>query len=112
MSRDPYFHQRHDKYDLRHKRHDQFPPPRDPVKVARAEGRVHRNESTGFVLFAQSPMPVGEHIGKDMARVPKADLLRYGTARDFERWPEWAGVVAYVRREMGRGGSLNLEIKQ
>ena len=75
-----------------------LPPPRDPVLVARQEGRLHYNQATGTTLYPQSPCPVGEHIGKDMARIPKADLRRYARCSCLDQWPEWRPVRDYLTR--------------
>jgi len=100
-SRDPvrgFREQGYENTDLRHREWNAMPPPRDPVQTARAEGRQHVNQATGTVLFHDNPIPVSEHCGKTLRQVPAADLLRYGTARAFRAWPEWASVVDYVER--------------
>lgn len=79
-----------------------LPPPRNPVKVARAEGRVHRNQATGTVLFPQSFMPCGPHAGmRTMERMPAAELLIHWAHRDKLRvWPEWRPVIDYIETNL------------
>jgi hypothetical protein len=48
----------------------QLPAVADPVKQAARTGRGHYNAATGRTLYDQSAMPMGEHLGKDMERVP------------------------------------------
>lgn len=94
-----YSRQPWEKSHLLHTDWNDLPPPRDPVRVARAEGRVHVNQATGAHLFSQSVMPVGEHLGKIMERVPLSDLRRYYHHRhQFQAWPEWRPVLDYLAR--------------
>lgn len=85
-------------YDLKFRDWNDHPPPRDPVEVAAAEGRQHVNQATGTVLFHQNAMPIGEHRGKLMERVPARDLLRYAASRDLRRDYRWLPVIDYVQR--------------
>jgi hypothetical protein len=97
----PFFRQPWKPSDLNYRDHADHPPPRDPVRVAAEQGRVHRNQATGTTLFHQSPCPAGEHITIIMERVPILDLQRYWHHRDqFRRWPEWCPVIDYIDRHL------------
>ena len=77
----------------------QLPAPADPVAQAAAARRPHVNAATGRALFRQSMMPVGEHLGKIMERVP-ADYLRWVATQEWMRGHRlWGPVWEYVERE-------------
>lgn len=78
---------------------NELPPPRDPVRVARSQGRRHYNQATGETLFRQSAMPVGVYASRTMERMPQDELLIYWTHRDKLRaFEEWVPVIDYLER--------------
>ena len=94
-----YFKQGYDHADLRHRDLTQFAPPRDPVRVAKAEHRRHYNQATGYTLYPDSVIPCGLHLGKTLRRVPKSELQLYWTHRAaLTQWPEWRAVIDYLDR--------------
>ena len=72
-------------------------PPPDPVLQAAAKRRPHHNAATGRTLFAQSVMPIGEHVGKTMDRVPKAYLEWIHSQTWMATHPLWKPVWDYVQ---------------
>lgn len=74
------------------------PPDPDPVLVDAAAGRRHINPATGAVLFHQSVMPLGEHIGKIMERVPASYYLYLARQAWFSTSSKWAQVRSYIER--------------
>lgn len=73
--------------------------PYDPIAAARAEGRAHHSRVTRGVLFAQSAMPCGKHMGKIMERVPPADLL-WIHKQPWAKSGRWQPVWDYVERHL------------
>lgn len=77
--------------------------PPDPVLNGARAGRPNYNSATGFKLFHQSMMPLGEHAGKIMQRVPARDLLKYHAEfRTLERKDKrkWFPIYSYVQRHL------------
>lgn len=72
--------------------------PRDPMKDAARAGRAHYNRVLGKVLMPQSAMPVGEHWGKIMERVPKRYLAWVEAQPWAARWRDWGPVREYLTR--------------
>lgn len=77
----------------------QQPPDPDPVLVAASQRRPHHNAATGRTLFAQSVMPIGEHLGKIMERVPES---YYRWILQTQPWMKghhlWDNVWDYAER--------------
>lgn len=90
--------------------------PADPLKLAKASGTPYL---TGKPLMPESPMPVGEHVGKTMRQVPVA-YLRWVNAQPWAKtWRHWAPVADYLERfplpdletlRRGEEESLNLPV--
>lgn len=69
--------------------------PVNPLKLAQASGTPYL---TGKPLMPESPMPVGEHVGKTMRQVPVA-YLRWVNAQPWAKtWRHWAPVADYLER--------------
>ena len=69
----------------------------DPVLVAAAQRRPHRNAATGRVLYHQSVMPLGQHAGKIMERVPAAYFLCLITSQPWmKKHHLWDNVWNYI----------------
>lgn len=69
--------------------------PANPLALAKASGTPYL---TGKPLMPESPMPVGEHVGKTMRQVPAA-YLRWVNAQPWARtWRHWAPVADYLER--------------
>lgn len=69
--------------------------PANPLALAKATGTPYL---TGKPLMPESPMPVGEHVGKTMRQVP-ADYLRWVNAQPWAAtWRHWAPVADYLKR--------------
>lgn len=75
------------------------PPDPDPVLVDAARGRAHVNPATGRVLFRQSVMPIGFHIGKIMERVPESYYRIIGQQPWLRGHHGWGPVWDYIERE-------------
>lgn len=99
-----YGQQHYDSDDLRHRKWNDCPPPRNPAKVAAREGRHHENQATGRVLFPDNVIPIGEYTGRPLRQVPARELLRYAACSDLTANPKdplcqrWAAVVDFVDR--------------
>lgn len=76
-----------------------MPPVADPVEKAAAARRPHYNAAVGRTLFRQSVMPVGEHKGKIMERVPAAYLDWVCTQSWMKGHRLWGPVWDYAERE-------------
>ena len=78
-------------------------PPDPIIQGARGERQVNYNSATGRVLFHQSHMPLGEHAGKIMERVPAKYLLdrfhTYGRQKPEVR-QRWFPIWSYVQRHL------------
>jgi hypothetical protein len=71
----------------------------DPVRTAARQGRGHYNAATGRTLFHQSAMPMGEHLGKDMERVPARYYLWLETQSWFPTASNgWEHIRDYIDR--------------
>jgi len=69
--------------------------PVDPLALAKASGTPYL---TGKPLMPESPMPVGEHVGKTMRQVP-VEYLRWVNAQPWAKtWRHWAPVADYLER--------------
>lgn len=69
--------------------------PVNPLDLAKASGTPFL---TGKPLMPESPMPVGEHVGKTMRQVP-VDYLRWVNAQPWAAtWRHWAPVADYLTR--------------
>jgi hypothetical protein len=90
------------KHDLKYRDWNDQPPPRNPLLVARQQGRQHVNQATGTTLFKQSAMPLGDHADMPMERVPKEALRGYWLHRVplVKQWPHWAPVIDYIERHL------------
>lgn len=83
---------------------DPFKPPPDPILLgARGQRPINYNSAVGRKLFHQSHMPLGEHAGKLMERVPAAYLLQRYRAflkgiRNRQERKAWFPVFSYVDR--------------
>lgn len=79
--------------------HDKFrfwnTAPVNPLDRAKKSGTPYM---TGKALMPESPMPVGEHVGKTMRQVPRA-YLRWVSAQPWaSQWRHWAPVADYLAR--------------
>jgi hypothetical protein len=69
--------------------------PANPLALAKKSGTPYL---TGKALMPDSPMPVGEHVGKVMRQVPD-DYLRWVNAQPWSAdWRHWAPVADYLLR--------------
>lgn len=73
--------------------------PFDPIQAAKDRGGVHYSRATRGVLFHQSAMPLGKHLGKIMERVPAADLL-WIHRQPWAKQGRWHPVWDYVERHL------------
>jgi len=76
---------------------DRRPPPDPIMQGARGERMINYNSAVGRWLFHQSHMPLGEHAGKIMQRVPAAYLLHVAK-QPYARQRNWFPVLSYVQR--------------
>lgn len=81
----------------------QGPPPDPIMQGASGDRPLNYNSATGRVLFHQSHMPLGQHAGKIMERVPALYLLdrfkTYGRQNADVR-QRWFPVWSYVERHL------------
>lgn len=75
---------------------DKAPP--DPIMLG-AQGKrpINYNSATGRVLFHQNHMPIGEHAGKIMERVP-AQYFLFIYSQSWSCSKKWFPVRSYVER--------------
>lgn len=82
--------------------HDKFhfwnTAPPDPIAAAKLDGRVHHCRATKGSLFPQSAMPLGEHTGKIMERVPVEYYRWLQGQKWFATAKRWAQVRDYMER--------------
>ena len=82
-------------YKDRERHHFWTTAPVNPLALAKKSGTPYL---TGKPLMPESPMPVGEHVGKTMRQVP-AEYLRWVNAQPWAaEWRHWAPVADYLER--------------
>lgn len=74
--------------------------PPDPIMLgAKGQRPFNYNSATGRVLFHQNHMPMGEHAGKIMERVPGQYLL-FVYSQSWSCSKKWFPVRSYVERHL------------
>jgi hypothetical protein len=73
--------------------------PFDPLAEAKKTGQAHHARVTKGVLFPQSSMPLGLHVGKIMERVPPEYLL-WVYEQHWSKASKWQPVRDYIDRHL------------
>ena len=73
--------------------------PFDPIAHAKQTNQPHYSRVTRGVLFDQSVMPLGIHLGKIMERVP-ADYFLWLREQNWAASEKWKAVMDYVDRNL------------